>query len=163
MACLRTPGQRAEGATQGGGAQARREETPPPGRRRRTTPATATRTAGGRWAPAFGGTSGARTRSRGRRQRLRAAGSFVDRMAASFQAPRLVGSNEEDAAPRRAPPAAPSHWTRGRQRREVGAGSRARTRRRAATAARPTSGRRCTAARWSSRWGRRRLTVGVPA
>ena len=30
------------------------------------------------------------------------AGSFVDRMAASFQAPRLVGSNEEDAAPRRA-------------------------------------------------------------
>ena len=40
------------------------------------------------------------------------AGSFVDRMAASFQAPRLVGSNEEDAAPRRAPARAPSHWTR---------------------------------------------------
>ena len=39
------------------------------------------------------------------------AGSFVDRMAASFQAPRLVGSNE-DAAPRRAPARAPSHWTR---------------------------------------------------
>ena len=40
------------------------------------------------------------------------AGSFVDRMAASFQAPRLVGSNEEDAAPRRAVKPAPSHWTR---------------------------------------------------
>ena len=40
------------------------------------------------------------------------AGSFVDRMAASFQAPRLVGSNEEDAAPRRVAARAPSHWTR---------------------------------------------------
>jgi hypothetical protein len=39
------------------------------------------------------------------------AGSFVDRMAASFQAPRLVGE-DEDAAPRRAVKPAPSHWTR---------------------------------------------------
>ena len=40
------------------------------------------------------------------------AGSFVDRMAASFQAPRLVGAPEENEAPRRAPARAPSHWTR---------------------------------------------------
>ena len=40
------------------------------------------------------------------------AGSFVDRMAASFQAPRLVGPADEDAAPRRAAAPAPSHWTR---------------------------------------------------
>ena len=39
------------------------------------------------------------------------AGSFVDRMAASFQAPRLVGE-DEDAAPRRGAARAPSHWTR---------------------------------------------------
>ena len=40
------------------------------------------------------------------------AGSFVDRMAASFQAPRLVGPADEDAAPRRVAARAPSHWTR---------------------------------------------------
>ena len=40
------------------------------------------------------------------------AGSFVDRMAASFQAPRLVGAPDEEPAPRRAAARAPSHWTR---------------------------------------------------
>ena len=40
------------------------------------------------------------------------AGSFVDRMAASFQAPRLVGAPDDEPAPRRAPARAPSHWTR---------------------------------------------------
>lgn len=41
------------------------------------------------------------------------AGSFVDRMAASFNAPRVVGApDDEDAAPRRAAPPPPSHWTR---------------------------------------------------
>ena len=87
------------------------------------------------------------------------AGSFVDRMAASFQAPRLVGPSRRGcgATHSEAKPA-PSHWTREsanetpRSARLLRANPSSGRDGRAVL----TSGRRCTAGRWSFRSGPRR-------